>query len=93
MKKAGCIAAISFNFFVTENSRDCPTSLDLLTLIDNPVSVYEYIIIGSGPSGGNLAYHLNKAGAKCLLLEAGKFFRKETFPRNEADTAAQLYWG
>lgn len=54
---------------------------------------YDYIIIGSGPSGGNLAYHLNKAGAKCLLLEAGKFFRKETFPRNEADSAAQLYWG
>ncbi|MDZ4847126.1 MAG: GMC family oxidoreductase [Chitinophagales bacterium] len=54
---------------------------------------YDYIIIGSGPSGGNVAYHLNKAGAKCLLLEAGKFFRKETFPRNEADSAAQLYWG
>lgn len=54
---------------------------------------YDYIIIGSGPSGGNLAYHLNKAGAKCLLLEAGKFFRKETFPRNEADASAQLYWG
>lgn len=54
---------------------------------------YDYIIVGSGPSGGNLAYHLNKAGAKCLLLEAGKFFRKNTFPRNEADTSAQLYWG
>lgn len=55
--------------------------------------MYDYTIIGSGPSGGNLAYHLNKGGAKCLLLEAGKFFRKETFPRNEADTSAQLYWG
>lgn len=54
---------------------------------------YDYIIIGSGPSGGNIAYHLNKAGAKCLLLEAGKFFRKDTFPRSEADSAAQLYWG
>jgi len=28
-----------------------------------------------------------------VLLEAGKFFRKETFPRNEADASAQLYWG
>ncbi len=55
--------------------------------------MYDYIIVGSGPSGGNLAYHLNKSGARCLLLEAGKFFRKETFPRNEADTSAQLYWG
>ncbi|HXH17579.1 MAG TPA: GMC family oxidoreductase [Chitinophagales bacterium] len=55
--------------------------------------MYDYIIVGSGPSGGNLAYHLNKAGAKCLLLEAGKFFRKETFPRNEADASARIYWG
>lgn len=54
---------------------------------------YDYIIVGSGPSGGNLAYNLNKAGASCLLIEAGKFFRKNTFPRNEADTSAQLYWG
>lgn len=55
--------------------------------------MHDYVIIGSGPSGSNLAYHLNKAGAKCLLLEAGKFFRRKTFPRNEADTSAQLYWG
>lgn len=55
--------------------------------------MYDYIIIGSGPSGGLLAHQLHKAGAKCLLLEAGKFFRKDTFPRNEADFSAQLYWG
>ena len=55
--------------------------------------MYDYLIIGSGPSGGNLAYNLNKAGAKCLLIEAGKFYRKDTFPKNEADTSAQLYWG
>ncbi len=55
--------------------------------------IHDYIIIGSGPAGGNTAYNLNKAGATVLLLEAGKFFRKDTFPRNEADTSAQLYWG
>ena len=55
--------------------------------------MYDYIIIGSGPSGGLLAHNLYKAGAKCLLMEAGKFFRKDTFPRNEADFSAQLYWG
>lgn len=55
--------------------------------------MYDYIIIGSGPSGGNVAYNLHKAGAKVLLVEAGKFFRKNTFPKYEADTSAQLYWG
>lgn len=55
--------------------------------------MYDFIIIGSGPSGGLLAHNLHKAGAKCLLLEAGKFFRKESFPGNEADFSAQLYWG
>ena len=54
---------------------------------------YEYIIIGSGASGGVLAYHLAKAGKEVLLLEAGKFFRKDTFPENEADGSTQLYWG
>ncbi len=54
---------------------------------------YDYVIIGSGPSGGVIAYNLVKAGAKVLMLEAGKFHRKNTFPRNEADATAQLYWG
>lgn len=54
---------------------------------------YEYIVIGSGPGGGPISYNLHKAGADVLLLEAGKFFRKNTFPQNEADVSAQLYWG
>ncbi|GIV32925.1 MAG: oxidoreductase [Chitinophagales bacterium] len=55
--------------------------------------MYDFVIIGSGPSGGNLAYNLSRQGAKCLMIEAGKFYRKHTFPRNEADASAQLYWG
>ncbi len=55
--------------------------------------IYEYIVIGSGPGGGPVGYHLHKSGAEVLIIEAGKFFRKDTFPRNEADTSAQLYWG
>ncbi|MCS7197757.1 MAG: GMC family oxidoreductase [Candidatus Bipolaricaulota bacterium] len=53
---------------------------------------YDFIIIGSGTSGGVLAYYLTKAGAKCLLLEAGRAFSAETFPENEMDYSAQMFW-
>lgn len=55
--------------------------------------VYDYIIVGAGTSGGVLSYNLAKSGAKCLLIEAGNHFTKETFPTTEADSSAQLYWG
>ena len=55
--------------------------------------MYDYAIIGSGPSGGLLAHHLHNSGANCVLIEAGKLYRKNTFPENEADYSAQLYWG
>ena len=56
-------------------------------------TTYDFIIIGSGTSGGVLAHNLQQSGAKCLLIEAGKYFKKDTFPRNEADASTQLYWG
>ncbi len=55
--------------------------------------IYDFIIVGSGTSGGVLAYYLQKSGAHCLLLEAGKYFRADTFPENEAEYSAQLFWG
>lgn len=55
--------------------------------------LYDYIIVGAGTSGGILAHNLTKAGAKCLLIEAGKYLTKETFPPAEADASAQMYWG
>ena len=55
--------------------------------------IYEYLVIGSGPGGGPIGYHLHQAGADVAIIEAGTFFRKDTFPLNEADVAAQLYWG
>lgn len=32
---------------------------------------YDYIVVGSGPGGGTVAYNLAKAGFSTLLLEAG----------------------
>lgn len=54
---------------------------------------YDFIIIGSGSGGGALAYYLHQAGAKVLVFEAGKFYRKNTFPKTEAEASAELYWG
>jgi len=36
--------------------------------------VYDAVIVGSGAGGGMAAYVLTKAGAKCLMLEAGAWF-------------------
>ena len=35
---------------------------------------YDVIIVGSGAGGGMVAYNLTKAGAKCLMLEAGGWY-------------------
>ncbi len=56
-------------------------------------NTYDYIIVGAGTAGGVLSYNLTKSGARCLLIEAGKHFTRETFPTAEADASAQMYWG
>ncbi len=55
--------------------------------------IYDFIIVGSGVSGGRVAFELTKSGARCLLLEAGREFDRTSFPDNERDGAAKLFWG
>ncbi len=45
-------------------------------------TTYDAIIVGSGAGGGMTAYNLTRAGAKCLLLEAGGWY----------DTARDSKW-
>jgi choline dehydrogenase-like flavoprotein len=47
--------------------------------------VYDAVIVGSGAGGGMAAYVLSKAGAKCLLLEAGSWY-------DTAKESAMLKW-
>ena len=54
---------------------------------------YDYIIIGSGSSGGVAAFVLQQAGAKCLLLESGTYYTKKDFPMPEADYTPRMFWG
>ena len=56
-------------------------------------STYDALIVGAGISGSFVASTLSQAGMKCLALEAGKSFTRDTYPRNELDANSQLYWG
>jgi choline dehydrogenase-like flavoprotein len=56
-------------------------------------TMYDMIIIGAGPSGCFMAQAFTQAGLKCLMLEAGKHFNKQTYPTNDLDANSQLYWG
>ena len=53
---------------------------------------YDYILVGAGISGPFIAHELCQAGARCLMVEAGKQYTRRTYPRNDLDGTAQLYW-
>lgn len=59
---------------------------------DTNIAHYDVIIIGSGPSGSAIANELTRSGIRCLMLEAGKYFPRDTFPQLEIDYNSQIYW-
>jgi choline dehydrogenase-like flavoprotein len=61
-------------------------------------AIYDFAVIGSGVSGGRLAYELAASGARVVLLEAGREYGgvgsgAPPFPDNEMDYSTQLFWG
>ncbi|MGD0949864.1 MAG: GMC family oxidoreductase [Candidatus Binatia bacterium] len=54
--------------------------------------LYDVIVVGSGPSGSVIANELTRAGVKCLMLEAGKYYPRDTLTRPEIDYYSQIYW-
>lgn len=55
-------------------------------------SFHDVVIIGSGASGSVLAHELTRAGADCVMLEAGEGYDAEQYPRNEMLANSRLYW-
>jgi len=54
--------------------------------------IYDVIIVGAGVSGSFIADQLTKEGMKCLMLEAGPFLDKDTYPTHEVVTSSKMYW-
>lgn len=55
--------------------------------------IWDYIVVGSGPSGGRIAHDLVKAGARVLMIEAGRFLKAKNFPKPEIESSSQMFWG
>ena len=57
-----------------------------------PFKRFDFIIVGAGISGPFIADELCRAGAECLLVEAGRRYTRKTYPTNGLDGNSQLYW-
>ncbi len=57
-----------------------------------PLRIFDFIIVGAGISGPFIADELCRAGADCLLVEAGIHYTRRTYPGNGLDGNSQLYW-
>lgn len=56
------------------------------------ITVYDYLIIGSGAGAGPLAHYLTQAGKSVLMLEAGKAWAPSDYPDNELHGNSELAW-
>lgn len=61
-------------------------------MAEHPTLIFDFIIAGAGISGSFIANDLCRAGCRCLMLEAGKQFTRQTYPSNGMDGNSQLYW-
>jgi len=53
---------------------------------------FNFIVIGGGVSGSIIAEELVSNGHSVLMLEAGKFFYSNNYPRFDIDSNSQMYW-
>ncbi len=53
---------------------------------------YDYIIIGSGFGGAVSALRLTEKGYKVLVIEKGRFFKPEDFPKTNWQLRKWLWW-
>lgn len=54
--------------------------------------IYDVIIVGAGVSGSFIADQLTREGMKVLMLEAGPFLDKDSYPTYEVLTSSKMYW-
>jgi cholesterol oxidase len=54
--------------------------------------IYDYIVIGSGFGGSVAGLRLTEKGYKVLMLEQGKRYNPEDFPRTNWNLAKYIWW-
>ena len=58
-----------------------------------PFQIFDFIIVGAGISGPFIADELCRAGASCLMIEAGRQYTRRTYPSNGMDGNSQALLG
>jgi len=58
----------------TTGLQACATIAARMVQVVKSPEVYDALIVGSGAGGGMAAYVLTRAGARCLMLEAGSWY-------------------